>query len=159
MTMHKFGASFVLIFLGWVILAGSIHPFELLVGLFVSLIIADICGKFMFYESPYRLFNPISIVNIVIYLFIILYAEIQSHIDVAGRIITGKINPAIIKIKTDQTTDFTKTLIANSITMTPGTVTLRVGKNENEFYIHCLGYEEGMDISGMYEKQAKKVIP
>lgn len=159
MTMHKFSASFILIFISWTLLTGSLHPFELLVGLFVSLIIADICGKFMFYESPYRLFNPISLLNMIIYLFIILYAEIQSHIDVAGRIITGKINPAIIKIKTDQTTDFGKTLIANSITMTPGTITLNVAKNENEFYIHCLNYEPGMDISDMYEKQAKKVIP
>ena len=158
MTMHKIGASFILLFLGWVLLTGTLYPLELLIGLFVSILIADICGRFMFYESPSKLFNPKSAINVTIYLGMILYSQIQSHLDVAGRIITGKINPAIIKIKTDQTTDFTKTLVANSITMTPGTITLRVSKSENEFYIHCLGYEEGMDISGMYEKQAKKVI-
>ncbi len=156
--MHKFSVSFILLFIGWIMFTGSLSRAELLAGIAVSIIIAWLCGKFMFFESPYQLFNPKSILNLIIYLFILLYSEIKSHIDTASRIITGNINPAIIKITTHQTTDFTKTLVANSITLTPGTLTVKIGKNHKDLYIHCLDYSPGKNISGLFEKHAKKVI-
>lgn len=156
--MHKFSVSFILLFLGWILLTGTLNTMELLIGMTISIIIADLCGKFMFYESPYQLFNPKSFINLLIYLLVLLSVEIKSHIDVATRIITGNINPAIISITTDQTSDFTKTLVANSITLTPGTLTLRIDKNHKDLYIHCLGYDPKKNISEPFEKQAKKVI-
>ena len=156
--MHKFSVSFILLFIGWIMFTGSLSRAELLAGIAVSIIIAWLCGKFMFFESPYQLFNPKSILNLIIYLFILLYSEIKSHIDTASRIITGNINPAIIKITTDQTTDFTKTLVANSITLTPGTLTVKIDKNHKDLYIHCLDYSPGKNISELFEKHAKKVI-
>ncbi|MFH1433045.1 MAG: Na+/H+ antiporter subunit E [archaeon] len=157
--MHKFSVSFILLFIGWILFTGATYPAELIIGIAISIIIADICGKFMFYESPWQLFNPKSMINQIIYLFILLYSEIRSHIDLAARIITGNINPAIIKITTIQTTDFTKTLVANAITMTPGTLTLKIDSNEKDLYIHCINYTKKEDIHGLFERYAKKVIP
>lgn len=156
--MHKFSVSFVLLFIGWIMFTGSLSRLELYAGIMMSLIIAGLCGKFMFFESPYQLFNPKSILNLLIYSFILIYAEINSHIDTAKRVITGDINPAIIKTATTQKTDFTKTLVANSITMTPGTLTLKIDKNHKDLYIHCLNYSPRKNITGLFEKHAKKVI-
>lgn len=156
--MHKFSVSFILLFIGWIMFTGSLCRMELLAGITVSIIIAWLCGKFMFFESPYQLFNPKSILNLILYLFILLYSELKSHIDTASRIITGNINPAIIKITTGQATDFTKTLVANSITLTPGTLTVKIDKNHKDLYIHCLDYSPGKNISELFEKHAKKVI-
>ncbi len=156
--MHKFSVSFLLLLAAWLLMTGAPTTLELIVGITASLIIAHLCGKFMFYESPYQLFNPKSIINLAIYTIILLGAEIKSHITTASSIITGSINPAIIRIPTIQTTDFTKTLVANSITMTPGTLTLKIDKNHHDLYIHCLNYNPEKDISTQFEKHAKNVI-
>ena len=156
--MHKFSVSFLILFASWLLLTGAPTRLELIAGITVSVLVAHLCGKFMFYESPYQLFNPKSIINLAIYSIVLLNAEIKSHITTASAIITGNINPGIIKITTTQTTDFTKTLVANSITMTPGTLTLKIDKNHHDLYIHCLNYNPKKDISTQFEKHAKKVI-
>ena len=157
--MHKFSVSFLLLIASWLLMTGAPTTLELIVGITASLIIARLCGKFMFYESPYQLFNPKSILNLAIYSIVLLGAEIKSHITTASSIITGSINPAIIRTPTTQTTDFTKTLVANSITLTPGTLTLKIDKNHHDLYIHCLNYNQKKDISTQFEKHAKNVIP
>ena len=156
--MHKFSVSFLLLLASWLLMTGAPTVLELIVGITASIIIAHLCGKFIFYESPYQLFNPKSILNLAIYSIILLGAEIKSHITTASSIITGSINPAIIRIPTTQTTDFTKTLVANSITITPGTLTLKIDKNHHDLYIHCLNYNPKKDISKQFEKHAKNVI-
>ncbi|MCK5699092.1 MAG: Na+/H+ antiporter subunit E [Candidatus Aenigmarchaeota archaeon] len=156
--MHKFSVSFLLLLAAWLLMTGAPTRLELIVGITASILIAHLCGKFIFYESPYQLFNPRSIINLAIYSIILLGAEIKSHITTASAIITGSINPAIIKIPTTQTTDFTKTLVANSITITPGTLTVKIDKNHQDLYIHCLNYSPKKDISTQFEKHAKNVI-
>ena len=156
--MHKFSVSFLLLLAAWLLMTGAPTSLELIVGITASILIAHLCGKFIFYESPYQLFNPRSIINLAIYSIILLGAEIKSHITTASAIITGSINPAIIRIPTTQTTDFTKTLVANSITITPGTLTVKIDKNHQDLYIHCLNYNPKKDISTQFEKHAKNVI-
>ncbi len=156
--MHKFSVSFLLLLAAWLLMTGAPTSIEFIVGITASLIIAHMCGKFMFYESPYQLFNPKSILNLAIYSIILLGAEIKSHLTTASSIITGSINPAIIRIPTTQTTDFTKTLVANSITITPGTLTIKIDKNHHDLYIHCLNYNPKKDITQQFEKHAKNVI-
>ena len=156
--MHKFSVSFLLLLAAWLLMTGAPTRLELIVGITASILIAHLCGKFIFYESPYQLFNPRSIINLAIYSIILLGAEIKSHITTASSIITGSINPAIIRIPTTQTTDFTKTLVANSITITPGTLTVKIDKNHQDLYIHCLNYSPKKDISTQFEKHAKNVI-
>ena len=156
--MHKFSVSFLLLLAAWLLMTGAPTRLELIVGITASILIAHLCGKFIFYESPYQLFNPISIINLAIYSIVLIGAEIKSHITTASSIITGSINPAIIRIPTTQTTDFTKTLVANSITITPGTLTVKIDKNHQDLYIHCLNYSPKKDISTQFEKHAKNVI-
>jgi len=66
---------------------------------------------------------------------------IRANIDVAYRVITGKIRPGIIKYKTNLKSDFGVMLIANSITLTPGTLTVDVDEETNDLYIHILNID------------------
>ena len=61
----------------------------------------------------------------------------KANFDVVWRIITGKINPGIVEISPKLKTDFGTTLLANSITLTPGTLTVDVDERNN-LYVHCL---------------------
>jgi len=72
------------------------------------------------------------------YLFIFIVALIKSNLDVARRVLTPSlpINPGIVKFKTKLTTDYSKMVLANSITLTPGTLTVDV--IDDTFYIHWI---------------------
>jgi len=61
---------------------------------------------------------------------------IKANIDVAYRVLTGKIKPAIVEIDPKLKNDFGITMLANSITLTPGTLTLEA--KGGKLYIHWL---------------------
>ena len=75
----------------------------------------------------------------LIYIAIPFFLEMaRANIDVAYRVITGRINPGIVKIKTGLSTDLGTTMLANSITLTPGTLTVDVDDATNDLYIHWI---------------------
>lgn len=58
----------------------------------------------------------------------------RANLDVAYRVITGKIKPGIVRISPGLKTDFGLTMLANSITLTPGTLTVDVDRKN--LYVH-----------------------
>ena len=65
-----------------------------------------------------------------------LWNVIKANFVVAYRVITGKINPGIVKITPNLRTEAGVAMLANSITLTPGT--LSVEMNKKNIYVHCL---------------------
>jgi multicomponent Na+:H+ antiporter subunit E len=72
------------------------------------------------------------------------------------------IRPGIVKVKTTLKSDFAKTLLANSITMTPGTITVDI--IGDDMYIHWI-YIRSEDpevytkiITGAFEKYIKRIV-
>ena len=60
----------------------------------------------------------------------------KANLDVAYRVITGKIRPGIVKISSCLNTEFGMVMLANSITLTPGTLTVEMkGK---DLYVHWI---------------------
>ena len=84
-----------------------------------------------------------------------LFKEIfKSNIDTAKAIITGDINPEIFIVKSSQNTDVAKVTYANSITLTPGTVTIQI--NKDKFEVHALNSDFGNDVrSNVMDKKVK----
>ena len=83
-----------------------------------------------------------------------LFKEIfNSNIGTAKAIITGNINPEIFIVKSSQNTDVAKVTYANSITLTPGTVTIQI--NEDKFEVHALNSDFGNDVrSNVMDKKS-----
>ena len=84
-----------------------------------------------------------------------LFKEIfKSNIGTAKAIITGNINPEIFIVKSSQNTDVAKVTYANSITLTPGTVTIQI--NKDKFEVHALNSDFGNDVrSNVMDKKVK----
>lgn len=61
----------------------------------------------------------------------------KANLRVAWSVVTGKIRPGIVKISPHLKTDFGLTMLANSITLTPGTLSVDVDGSKN-LYIHWL---------------------
>ena len=84
----------------------------------------------------------------------------QANIDVAKRVITGEINPGIVKFNPRLKTDMGRMMLANSITLTPGTLTVDIDE-EGTFYVHAINLtsltpgEE--DICGDFGKWARRI--
>ncbi len=87
-----------------------------------------------------------------IYALVVLLEMIKANLDVALRVINPAlpINPGIVEIKTSLKSDFLKFVLANSITLTPGTLTVDV-KGESLF-VHWI------DVKGGNADDYKKAI-
>ena len=115
------------LFLIWLALTSSFHWQELAVGACISLLLALILHKRYFALG----LPPLSIKRIfyaLIYIVVLFKEIILANLDVAYRVIHPKmpIKPGIVVIKTGLKTDIAKLILANSITLTPGTFTLDI---------------------------------
>jgi multicomponent Na+:H+ antiporter subunit E len=115
---------------------------EILIGLILSLITGFICQG-LFIKDSYRMANPARWILFIAYLIGPFFVALaKANIDVAYRVITGKIRPGIVKIKPDLKTDLGITMLANSITLTPGTLTVDIDEDTHELYIHWINVDD-----------------
>jgi len=167
--MIGFIVSFTLSFVAYLFLAASQGEFlglwsqyEMIAAVIVSLIVAIISTKVLFQKKRYHLLNPLKWVIFLFYLIgPFFYAMARANIDVAYRVITGKINPGIVKISPDLKTDAAITLLANSITLTPGTLSVDIDEKNNDLYIHWINVTNVKpaieDICGSFPAWARRI--
>jgi multicomponent Na+:H+ antiporter subunit E len=136
---------------------------EIWVGLAVSALVAIFTLRLEPVLGDLRL-TPKAFVYAVIYLFVFIKELIVSNLDVARRVINPKlpIKPGIVKVKTKLNSNIAKTILANSITLTPGTLTVDI-KGEY-LYIHWIEIQhedlEGatQDIVTKFEKYLEVIF-
>jgi multicomponent Na+:H+ antiporter subunit E len=126
----------IILFGLWVMLAGTDKD-ELIAGGITAFLVSLFFSGRASALGDIRL-NPKSLVYMVIYIFVFLRELIKSNFDVAGRVISPSlpIHPGIVKVKTKLKSKLGRTILANSITLTPGTMTVET-KGEY-FYIHWI---------------------
>jgi multicomponent Na+:H+ antiporter subunit E len=131
----------LILFVLWLVLSASLSMQNIVVGLGVSYAIALLYVKMFKDESIYS-FNLRAF---LLYLLVLFKNLLKSNIQINRRILSKNMNisPAIVAVETDLQSDWKKLLLANSITLTPGTLTLDI--KENTLFIHVIEYEEGMD--------------
>ena len=105
--------------------------------------------------------NPKRLALFIVYLVGPFFFEMaKANIDVAYRVITGKIKPGIVKISPKLKNDYGTTLLANSITLTPGTLTVDVDKDRN-LYIHWIYVKNKTpkceDVCASFVKWARRI--
>jgi len=87
---------------------------------------------------------------------------LQANLDVAGRVITGKVNPGIVRIKSGMKTNMGVMMLANSITLTPGTLTVDVDDAGNDLYIHWIDVKSTKptvkDICGSFADWVRRIV-
>ena len=86
--MFKLIATFVIVFIAWVILTMSVSLQELVIGLFVSAVIAVMTKEFLFSKEPRRSLEPRRWESLVLYFLVFIYEEARAHANLARMIIT-----------------------------------------------------------------------
>jgi len=115
---------------------------EIILGIILSLI-AGFIARNVFVKKSLRMLNPVRWGTFIVYVvgpFFVAMAK--ANIDVAYRVITGKINPGIVKISPNLKTDLGITMLANSITLTPGTLSVDIDEDKNELYVHWINVKK-----------------
>lgn len=110
---------------------------ELIIGAVFALVAAALV-KNRYLKKSLRMLNPIRWFIWLIYLFPFFFAMAVANIDVAYRVLTGRINPGIVKISPNLKNDMALTILANSITLTPGTLSVDVDEETNDLYVHWI---------------------
>ncbi|MBO5096770.1 MAG: Na+/H+ antiporter subunit E [Agathobacter sp.] len=140
---------FLIFFLSWIIFNGQITTEILIFGVIIAAAVFWFVCKFMDYSLKKELKLYRSIGFFLWYFLVLLKEIVVANIDVIKRVYTVEetMEPVIVKFKVNLKSDMTRVLLANSITLTPGTIT--VALEENEYTVHCLdeSLAEGLDSS------------
>jgi len=138
--MHKsirFILTFLFLMLFWLILSFNFQFPSILVGIIISLFISLLSYN-LFIQGNEGIHSKMigTVWYLFVYVFVLLYEMFLASLDVVYRVATMDINPEIVMIKTVIKSDLGILLLANSITLTPGTITV---DTEGEYiYVHWL---------------------
>jgi len=147
MKLKNLIISFLVILIGWFLLTWSLELKSVLIGVGLSAVLSLLfCGQCTIF-SELKL-TPKALVYTIIYLFVFMVELVKANIDVTRRILSPNmpINPGIVKVDTRLKSKMARLILANSITLTPGTFTLEV--HDDAFYIHWI------DVKHAEEAQA-----
>jgi multicomponent Na+:H+ antiporter subunit E len=134
-----FGSILIL----YLLLAGFVLE-ELIIGVVLSVVVTGILLKTVTYEIDAMFFIKL-VKYIILYVPVFIYKLILANLDVARRVLSPTIplNPGIVKVPTKLKGDLGRLTLANSITLTPGTLSLDV--MDNAVYVHTVDVKEDSD--------------
>jgi multicomponent Na+:H+ antiporter subunit E len=134
--MKRF-VHFLLLLGIWVLLTWSVHWQDVLVGVNIALI-ADLMLGDIYPVNAVKILNPVRFFWFITYAVTFLAFVVKANFDVAYRVlnINMPIRPGIVKVRTRLKTDMGRTFLANSITLTPGTLT--VDCVDDHLYVHWI---------------------
>jgi len=130
----------------------------IILGLIVAVLLALLLGRIFSPPAP-RIFSPVRWFWTIIYLPYFFWYCLLSNLDVLYRVIHPRmpINPGIVKVRTGLKSPAAITVLCNSITLTPGTLTIDLkmagegGDEDTYLYIHWIDVK-AEDIEGATEK-------
>ena len=116
---------FFTLLLFWILLNGSLANQVLLIGVIASALIAVFFRGHLAWFSELRM-TPRALLTTVAYIFYYLKELINSNLNVAAIVLSPglPVNPGIVTVRTKLKSSMGRMLLANSITLTPGTLTV-----------------------------------
>lgn len=157
---------FIISFFVWCLLNWLPDWQHLTIGIFVSGFVAFMIGD-LFTQRPETLTHPRRYFYFIFhYIPVFIWEIFKANIDVAYRILHPglPINPGIVKVKTSLKSDTALTFLTNSITLTPGTLSVDIDRDKNILYVHWIDVKTE-DIEGStkmvverFEKILRKIF-
>ncbi|NEV63693.1 Na+/H+ antiporter subunit E [Thiorhodococcus minor] len=136
--MQRFQWGLIL-FIVWLGLTNSLDPQELVAGLLISAAVVWLAIPAQRAGASERSWR---LLPLLAYLPVFLKNLVLANIDVARRVLSPSlpINPGIVRVKTGLTAPYQRLILANSITLTPGTVTLEM--EGEDMYVHWIDVQQ-----------------
>lgn len=144
----------VLLLAIWLLLTAPFSLPELIAGAVLAVVVALLPTGARMVFADVKL-SPRAVAAAVAYLFVFLAELVKANLDVAFRVLNPAlpIKPGIVRITTRLKTPLARTLLANSITLTPGTITVEA--HDDEFFVHWIQVRDE-DVEGATREIAAK---
>ena len=139
----------LLFFIVWIVFNGAVTLEILVLGALITAVMFWFVCRFMDYsmEKERKFYQKIPL--FARYVTVLLQEILKANAAVFRLILTRKesIEPVLIHVRTDLKTETARVILANSITLTPGTIT--VSMTQRQLLVHCLdkSLAEGMEDS------------
>lgn len=162
-------------FIFWLLITGQIISIfrgapsvqVLVAGIIVSCFVALFSARFFIHENPTYLLSG-KFIRMLAYCFTVFPVELfKANVDVAKRALSPKlpVNPGFVKVPVDLKSEYGMAMLANSITLTPGTITMDIVEEEGQtyYYIHWIDVETedpvkaGKAIKGVLEENIGRI--
>lgn len=148
---------------GWLLFTGTLAPVSLLMGLGFSLLTALLTYRLFIDEREAERRSLLPRFHLAaVFLLVLIYRMYVSSFRVLWKILRGNIDPRIVHFRTRLQSDLARVLLANSINLTPGTIT--VSLEEDHLIVHWLDAETthsgwaGRRIKGGFERLLKRIF-
>lgn len=137
---------FLAFFILWIILNAKITVEIVIIGLIISAVIFAFICKYMDYsiQKEIRMIKKIPLG--IYYILSLLNEIIKANIHVIHLILSEKmeVEPQLVTVHVHLKTNLAKALLANAITLTPGTITVTL--EGDEYTVHCLDKDLAEDL-------------
>ncbi len=156
--MH-FIYTFLVMFAFWILLSGKFDFFHLALGIISSGLVAFISKDLLFHKIAEKK-RSVETYRFISYIPWLLYEILLGTMHVTYLALHPRmldvIDPKIVRFKTRLKRDMAQVVFANSITLTPGTITIRIVNGE--YYVHALSEKSAQGVPGEMEERLLKVF-
>ena len=158
--IFSFLLTFFIMLVVWVLLSGKLDAFHLSLGIISSAIVAYFSGDLIF-DSPRIKGLPVAWMRFVRYIPWLLYQIFLANLHILYLTFHPKmhdlIDPKIINFQSKLQSDLSLVTFAQSITLTPGTITVDVSA-DGEFNVHAIDEKSSKALPGEMESRIAKAF-
>lgn len=151
---------FILLMITWVVLSGQFDAFHLVLGLISCGLVTWMSSDLLFRTREGSVAERVyEGWKLAFYFLWMIWQIFLANIAVLRlALVPGamkEIDPSIVHFKTRLKSDFAKFLLANSITLTPGTVTIKI--MGDDFYVHAINDTAAAGLDGEMERRIARI--
>lgn len=157
----KFFSAFITLFLPWLVLSGKYDASYIGMGVLCSAMVAWWCKDLLFPGENISIGTCVRLgIRFIPYACWLFWQIVLSNIHVLKVALSPRmhdlISPKMVRFNTDVTEEISKFVLANSITLTPGTVTVRV--EGRRFLVHALTEKAASGLPGESDEMERRIM-
>ena len=155
-TLRRFGV-FLILFVFWLVLSGHYDAVHLSLGLACAALVSFFSSDLLF-RDPIGERWLLKTWRFLLYIPWLLYQVVLANLHVVYLVLRPNlIRPQVIRFKTQLTSDLSRVTLGNSITLTPGTITMDIAGGE--FCVHALSDKAAQELlGGEMERRVARVF-
>ncbi|MBE0425264.1 MAG: Na+/H+ antiporter subunit E [Nitrospirae bacterium] len=156
----RYVLTFSILFIHWIVWSGIFDAYHLSLGVISCGIVTYTSHSLLFERKEFRAVHITEVIRFVKYLCWLFYQIILANIHVMRISLSPRmldlIDPQIIRFKTKLKKDISLVTFGNSITLTPGTITMVV--EEGYYYVHALDTKVAEGLPGEMEDRVAHIF-
>lgn len=149
----------LILFVVWLLLQNKLSAGVVVLGIILASLISGFCHRGL--DHGRRVHRPLQALQ---YFFMLLYDILVANVKIAILILSYKrrLKPALIEFPLDLEGALPITILASTISLTPGTISAEINKERNRLLIHALNVEDPdamiLEIKERYERRLKEIF-